>query len=115
MANMALQAKMRGLSPNHVLVLVDGKRRHTTANLEVNAGSVYQCGAGVDLNLIPVEAIDHVEVMTEGTAAQYGTDAIAGVINVILKKNSTGAQLSGTNKDNNDAGRKTKDNGGNIG
>ena len=115
MANMALQAKMRGLSPNHVLVLVDGKRRHTTANLEVNAGSVYQGGAGVDLNLIPVEAIDHVEVLTEGAAAQYGTDAIAGVINVILKKNSSGAQLSGAYGGNFDAGGKTGDIGGNIG
>ena len=115
MANLALQAKMRGLSPNHVLVLVDGKRRHTTANLEVNAGSVYQGGAGVDLNLIPVGAIDHIEVLTEGAAAQYGTDAIAGVINVILKKNSSGGQLTGTYGSYFDSGGTTGDIGGNIG
>jgi iron complex outermembrane recepter protein len=115
MANLALQAKMRGLSPNHVLVLIDGKRRHTTANLEVDAGSVYQGGAGVDLNLIPLDAIDHVEVLTEGAAAQYGTDAIAGVMNVILKKNASGAQLSGIYGSNFDSAGITGDISGNIG
>ncbi|MFL6576103.1 MAG: TonB-dependent receptor plug domain-containing protein [Povalibacter sp.] len=89
MANQTLQAKLRGLSPNHVLVLVNGKRRHTTASLAV-LGGPYQGGAGVDLNFIPVDSIDHVEVLTEGAAAQYGTDAIAGVINIILKKDATG-------------------------
>jgi iron complex outermembrane receptor protein len=93
MANQTLQAKMRGLSPNHTLVLVNGKRRHTTSSLAI-LGGPYQGGAGVDLNFIPVEAIDHVEVLTDGAAAQYGTDAIAGVINIILKKNSDGAALS---------------------
>ena len=72
-------------SPNHTLVLVNGKRRHTTASLAI-LGGPYQGGAGVDLNFIPVDSIDHVEVLTEGAAAQYGTDAIAGVINIILKK-----------------------------
>src|SRR3954471_8008208 len=93
MANQTLQAKMRGLSPNHTLVLVNGKRRHTTASLAI-LGGPYQGGAGVDLNFIPVDAIDHVEVLTEGAAAQYGTDAIAGVINIILKKNPQGGSLS---------------------
>ena len=115
MANLALQAKMRGLSPNHVLVLIDGKRRHTTANLEVNAGSIYQGGAGVDLNLIPVAAIDHIEVLTEGAAAQYGTDAIAGVINVILKRNASGGQLSGIYGSDFDSGGTTGHISGNIG
>src|ERR1700730_4403107 len=59
---LSLQAKLRGLSPNHVLVLINGKRRHTTANLMVDTGSVYQGGAGVDLNFIPLDAIDHIEV-----------------------------------------------------
>ena len=86
MANQTLQAKLRGLSPNHTLVLVNGKRRHTTSSLAI-LGGPYQGGAGVDLNFVPVDAIDHVEVLTEGAAAQYGTDAIAGVINIILKKN----------------------------
>ncbi|MBC8026165.1 MAG: TonB-dependent receptor [Steroidobacteraceae bacterium] len=93
MANQTLQAKLRGLSPNHTLVLVNGKRRHTTASLAI-LGGPYQGGAGVDLNFIPVDSIDHVEVLTEGAAAQYGTDAIAGVINIILKKNAEGGGLS---------------------
>ncbi|MFI4981101.1 MAG: TonB-dependent receptor plug domain-containing protein, partial [Nevskiales bacterium] len=94
-ANQTLQAKLRGLSPNHVLVLVDGKRRHTTGNLAV-LGGPYQGGAGADLNFIPLAAIDHIEVLTEGAAAQYGTDAIAGVINIILKKKASGGMVSGT-------------------
>ena len=93
MANQTLQAKLRGLSPNHTLVLVNGKRRHTTSSLAI-LGGPYQGGAGVDLNFIPVDAIDHVEVLTEGAAAQYGTDAIAGVINIILKKDGDGGTLS---------------------
>src|SRR3990170_1402570 len=95
MANQTLQAKLRGLSPNHVLVLVNGKRRHTTASLAV-LGGPYQGGAGVDLNFIPVESIDHLEVLTEGAAAQYGTDAIAGVINIILKEDDAGGGVSYT-------------------
>ena len=93
MANQTLQAKMRGLSPNHTLVLVNGKRRHTTGSLAI-LGGPYQGGAGVDLNFIPVDSIDHVEVLTEGAAAQYGTDAIAGVINIILKKKPQGGSIS---------------------
>ena len=96
MANQTLQARLRGLSPNHVLVLVDGKRRHTTANLAVDGGSPYSGGAGVDLNFIPMSAVDHIEVLTEGAAAQYGSDAIAGVINIILKKNSSGGSADAT-------------------
>jgi iron complex outermembrane receptor protein len=95
MANQTLQAKLRGLSPNHTLVLVNGKRRHTTSSLAI-LGGPYQGGAGVDLNFIPVDAIDHVEVLTEGAAAQYGTDAIAGVINIILKKEPSGGSVSAT-------------------
>ncbi len=95
MANQTLQAKLRGLSPNHTLVLVNGKRRHTTASLAI-LGGPYQGGAGADLNFIPVDSIDHVEVLTEGAAAQYGTDAIAGVINIILKKHPQGGSASYT-------------------
>ena len=96
MANQTLQAKLRGLSPNHTLVLVNGKRRHTTASLAI-LGGPYQGGAGVDLNFIPVDSIDHVEVLTEGAAAQYGTDAIAGVINIITKKKPQGGSISVSN------------------
>jgi iron complex outermembrane receptor protein len=112
---LSLQAKLRGLSPNHVLVLINGKRRHTTANLMVD-GSPYQGGAGVDLNFVPLDAIDHIEVLTDGAAAQYGTDAIAGVINIILKKNSSGAKLGGTwGNYMNDGGGNTNDVSGNVG
>ena len=96
MAGQTLQTKLRGLSPNHVLVLINGKRRHTTANLAIDTGSPYQGGAGADLNFIPLDAIDHIEVLTDGAAAQYGTDAIAGVINIILKKNTSGGNVQGT-------------------
>lgn len=94
-AGLTLSAKLRGLSPNHALVLINGKRRHTTANLAV-LGGAYQGGAAADLNFIPISAIDHVEVLQDGAAAQYGTDAIAGVINIILKKNASGGSLVGS-------------------
>jgi iron complex outermembrane receptor protein len=93
MANQTLQAKLRGLSPNHTLVLVNGKRRHTTSSLAI-LGGPYQGGAGVDLNFIPVDSIDRIEVLTEGAAAQYGTDAIGGVINIIMRRNPSGANVS---------------------
>src|ERR1700722_12038739 len=115
MAGQTLQAKLRGLSPNHVLVLINGKRRHTTANLAVDTGSVYQGGAGVDLNFIPLDAIDHIEVLTDGAAAQYGTDAIAGVINIILKKNTSGGIASATYGQYANGGGKTEDVSGNAG
>jgi iron complex outermembrane recepter protein len=116
MSGQTLQARLRGVSPNDVLVLINGKRRHTTANLAIDTGSPFQGGAGVDLNFIPLDAIDHVEVLTEGAAAQYGTDAIAGVINIILKKNSSGGGLTGTyGQYGNDGGGKTEDVSGNIG
>jgi iron complex outermembrane receptor protein len=90
-----IQYALRGLSPNDTLTLVDGKRRHTTSNLAVDGGSIYSGSAGVDINYIPVAAIDHVEVLTDGAAAQYGTDAIAGVVNIILKKNASGGVMTG--------------------
>ena len=116
MAGQTLQARLRGVSPNDVLVLINGKRRHTTANLAVDTGSPFQGGAGVDLNFIPIDAIDHVEVLTEGAAAQYGSDAIAGVINIILKKNSSGGDLDATyGQYGNGGGGKTEDISGNVG
>ena len=85
-----IQAALRGVSPNDTLVLVDGKRRHGTANIAVDSGSPYSGSATTDLSFIPIGAIDHVEVLTDGAAAQYGSDAIAGVINIITKKGTTG-------------------------
>ncbi len=92
-ANLTLSAALRGLSPNDTLVLVDGHRRHATANLHVLSGA-YQGAATTDLDLIPVSAIDHIEVLQDGAAAQYGTDAIAGVVNIILKHNNSGGLVT---------------------
>lgn len=80
-------ASLRGLSPDDVLVLVDGKRYHTSALVNYNS-SVGRGSAPVDLNSIPISAIDHIEVLRDGAAAQYGSDAIAGVINIVLKHGS---------------------------
>ncbi|GAB3026172.1 MULTISPECIES: TonB-dependent receptor [Oleiagrimonas] len=77
-------AQLRGLSPDQTLVLINGKRQHSTAVLNTN-GSLGRGSSPVDLNAIPINAIDHIEVLRDGAAAQYGSDAIAGVINVILK------------------------------
>lgn len=80
-------ATLRGLGPDQVLVLVNGKRRHTSALVHLN-GSVGRGATGVDLNAIPSNMIERIEVLRDGAAAQYGSDAIAGVINIVLKKNS---------------------------
>lgn len=114
MTNNTLQARLRGLSPNDVLILVNGKRRHTTANLAVISGP-YQGGAGADLNFIPIDAIDHIEVLTEGAAAQYGSDAIAGVINIILKRGSSGGSADATYGQYFDGGGDTSQVGANVG
>ena len=95
-AALTVSAALRGLNPNDTLVLIDGKRRHSTANLAVDNGSPYSGAASVDLGLIPVAAIDHVEVLQDGAAAQYGTDAIGGVINIILKNTNEGGVASAT-------------------
>jgi iron complex outermembrane recepter protein len=86
-------ATLRGLGPDQVLVLVDGKRRHQSALVHLN-GSVGRGSTGVDLNAIPVSAIDHIEILRDGAAAQYGSDAIAGVINIVLKGGASAAQVT---------------------
>ena len=78
-------ATLRGLAPDQVLVLVNGKRRHTSALINVN-GSIGRGSGMVDLNAIPASAIERIEILRDGAAAQYGSDAIAGVINIILKE-----------------------------
>ncbi len=75
---------LRGLGPDQVLVLINGKRRYTSALVNVNT-TVGRGSAGVDLNAIPSSAIERIEILRDGAAAQYGSDAIAGVINIILK------------------------------
>ncbi|UAK26250.1 TonB-dependent receptor plug domain-containing protein [Sphingomonas nostoxanthinifaciens] len=81
--------RLRGLNPNHVLVLVDGVRRHNTANIYAPAGPD-QGSTPVDLDMIPTNLIDHIEILQDGAAAQYGSDAIAGVVNIILKHEAYG-------------------------
>ena len=77
-------ATLRGLGPDQTLVLVNGKRRHNSALLHVNT-SVGRGTAGTDMNAIPLAAIERIEVLRDGAAAQYGSDAIAGVINIVLR------------------------------
>ncbi len=79
-------ATLRGLGPDQTLVLVNGKRRHQTAFVAV-FGTRGRGASGTDLNAIPAFAIDRVEILRDGASAQYGSDAIAGVINLITKKN----------------------------
>ncbi len=77
-------ASLRGLGPDQVLVLVNGKRRHTSSLVNVN-GTFGRGNVGTDLNAIPSAAIERIEILRDGAAAQYGSDAIAGVINLILR------------------------------
>jgi iron complex outermembrane receptor protein len=87
-------ATLRGLSPDQTLVLVNGKRRHPSALLNIN-GSVGRGSAAVDLNNIPTLAIDRIEVLRDGASSLYGSDAIAGVINIQLRRRPGGrAQAS---------------------
>jgi iron complex outermembrane receptor protein len=85
-------AQLRGLAPDQTLVLVNGKRRHASAVVNVN-GTAGRGSAPVDLNAIPLAAIDHIEVLRDGASAQYGSDAIAGVVNIILKKGPDGGDV----------------------
>ncbi|WP_035582619.1 TonB-dependent receptor plug domain-containing protein [Hyphomonas jannaschiana] len=86
-------ATLRGLSPDQTLVLVNGKRRHSSSLVNIN-GSVGRGSAAVDLNSIPTSAIGNVQVLRDGASAQYGSDAIAGVINVILREADHGGGLN---------------------
>ncbi|MDQ3844945.1 MAG: carboxypeptidase-like regulatory domain-containing protein, partial [Bacteroidota bacterium] len=78
-------AQLRGLGTDQVLVLVNGKRRHQSALVNVN-GTVNRGQVGTDLAAIPATAIERIEILRDGASAQYGSDAIAGVINIVLKK-----------------------------
>ena len=89
-------ATLRGLSPDQTLVLVNGLRQHASALVNLN-GSVGRGSAAVDLNTIPTAALETVEVLRDGASAQYGSDAIAGVVNLRLKeaKSGGGASITG--------------------
>ena len=94
-------ATVRGLGPDQTLVLINGKRRYTSALVNVN-GTMGRGSVGTDLNAIAAASIDKIELLRDGAAAQYGSDAIAGVINIQLNKNigtgkavlSTGANIT---------------------
>lgn len=88
-------ATLRGLAPDQTLVLINGTRGHSSALLNVN-GSVGRGSAAVDLNTIPTVALDRIEVLRDGAAAQYGSDAIAGVVNVRLREAREGGGVSAT-------------------
>ena len=76
---------MRGLSPDHTLVLVNGLRRHRTALVHTFAFGMPAGSTGVDLNALPTSAIERIEVLRDGASAQYGADAVAGVVNLVIK------------------------------
>ena len=86
-------ATLRGLGPDQTLILINGKRRHTASLLNIN-GSVGRGTAAVDINLIPTIALSRVEVLRDGAAAQYGSDAIAGVINFQLRDRPEGGRIT---------------------
>ncbi len=78
---------LRGLGPDQTLVLINGKRRHSTAFVGL-FGTRGRGGSGVDLNGFPQSAVDRIEILRDGASAQYGSDAIAGVMNIVLRKNT---------------------------
>ena len=95
---------LRGLNPDQTLILVNGKRRHKTSLINA-VSSLYNGSVPADLDMIPTSAVDHIEVLRDGAAAQYGSDAIAGVINIILKDAVNGGSASftaGQNMDRSD-------------
>jgi len=92
MASFSLSARLRGLSPNHTLVLVNGKRRHGNSILQVINGA-FGGSAAPSIDLIPPDLVQRIEVLQDGAAAQYGSDAIAGVINIILKSDTRGGAI----------------------
>ncbi len=89
-------ATLRGLGPDQTLVLVNGKRRHQASLIHINT-SVGRGTAGVDMNAIPAASIKRIEVLRDGAAAQYGSDAIAGVINIVLKDDNEAGHIGISN------------------
>jgi iron complex outermembrane receptor protein len=85
---------LRGLPPDEVLVLINGKRDHRSALVQLDAGSLALGAQGPDISQIPAIAIERVEVLRDGAAAQYGSDAIAGVINFGLKQRRDGLEVA---------------------
>ncbi|MES2699747.1 MAG: TonB-dependent receptor [Pseudomonadota bacterium] len=92
MASFSLSARLRGVSPNHTLVMVNGKRRHGNSILQVINGA-FGGSAAPSIDLIPPDIVQRIEILQDGAAAVYGSDAIAGVINIILKSETEGGTL----------------------
>lgn len=95
MASFSLSARLRGVSPNHTLVMVNGKRRHGNSILQVINGA-FGGSAAPSIDLIPPDIVKRIEILQDGAAAQYGSDAIAGVINIILKSETSGGSFKAT-------------------
>ena len=95
-ATLIRPANLRGLPPDHTLVLVNGKRRHRGSVISILGGGLANGSQGVDLSAIPAIALQQVEVLRDGAAAQYGSDAIAGVLNFKLRENREGLEVQTT-------------------
>lgn len=107
-------ATLRGLGPDQVLVLINGKRRHSSSLLNVN-GTLGRGAVGTDFNAIPSGAVDRVEILRDGAAAQYGSDAIAGVVNIVLKEQTGVTQIDAQGGTNIEGDGETSYFNGNIG
>ena len=92
-ATFARPANLRGLAPDHTLILINGKRRHRTAVITWYGNGLADGSQGPDIALIPGMALEQAEVLRDGAAAQYGSDAIAGVMNFVLKNDRSGGSI----------------------
>ncbi len=95
-ATLVRPVNLRGLPSDSTLVLVNGKRRHRAAVIAFQGGGINDGAQGPDISVIPGSALKQVEVLRDGAAAQYGSDAIAGVMNFVLKDNSDGGSITVT-------------------
>ena len=108
-------ANMRGLAPDHTLVLVNGKRRHRASVITWLGNGVSDGAQGPDISAIPSIALKQVEVLRDGASAQYGSDAIAGVMNFILKDDSSGGSIEAKYGEYSEEGENVYSIAGNIG
>ncbi|MFT5814907.1 MAG: iron complex outermembrane receptor protein, partial [Psychroserpens sp.] len=93
-ASLVKPANLRGLSSDSTLILVNGKRRHKASVIAMLGGGINDGAQGSDISVIPSSALKQVEVLRDGAAAQYGSDAIAGVMNFVLKDDADGGSLT---------------------
>jgi len=114
-ATVVRPANMRGLASDHTLVLMNGKRRHRAAVISWLGNGVNDGAQGADISVIPSIALKQVEVLRDGAAAQYGSDAIAGVINFILKDDSEGGSIEAKYGEYSEEGESLYAIAGNIG